>query len=143
MTAFCIKNNAKQLDHFILIFNSLGISRATRMILWFCCISFRTYSYNNLGRGNIWMYDEEICEVWFSFILDSYYQQNSISDKGTWLMDDMIEAHVRKWRQWLWRYSYSTISSFITFAYSVTELLLHLCKIFYSYNIYLQNIVRI
>ena len=86
------------------------------------------------------MYDEEIREVWFSFILDSYYQQNSISDKGTWLMDDMIEAHVRKWRQWLWRYSYSTISSFITFAYSVTELLLHLCKIFYSYNIYLQNI---
>ena len=118
----------------------IKLKNTCTIILWFCCISFRTYSYNNLGRGNIWMYDEEICEVWFSFIRDSYYQQNSISDKGTWLMDDMIEAHVRKWRQWLWRYSYSTISSFITFAYSVAELLLHLCKIFYSYNIYLVRI---
>ena len=89
---------------------------ATRMILWFYFIGFRTYSYNNLDRGNIWMYDEEICKVWFSFTLDSYYQQNSISDKGTWLMDDMIEAHVWEWGQWLWRFSDSTISYFIIFA---------------------------
>ena len=133
MTAFYIKDNAKQLSHFILIFSALILCKNVVLKLLTCFeiflwdsywmhsqlgiflyfIGFRTYSYNNLDRGNIWMYDEEICEVWFSFTLDSYYQQNSISDKGTWLMDDMIEAHVWEWGQWLWRFFDSTISYFI------------------------------